>query len=119
MRDFGNVDTSERCRVVVQPLHREAVQVDEIARYVQSDQLSLTAPIVEVAQDRTFDNVVGMLDTFAALDQRLTRLEPDRPADCFFQPRLLLHGEFVPEAAFKEKFGVQGCVLTFADRMTG
>ena len=107
MRDLGEVNVPKCCRIMVQPLHREAVQVDEVTRNVQPDQLPFTLPVVEMAQDSTFYDVVGMLDPLSAFDQSLPRLEPDSATDRFFEPGLFFCGQFVPQTALQKKFGVQ------------
>ena len=92
---------------MIQPLHREAVQIDEVAGNIQPDQLPLTLPVVAVAKHGPFDDIIGMLDPLSTLDQSLPRFEPDSATDRFFEPGLFLCSQFVPQAALQKKFGVQ------------
>ena len=107
MRHFRQVDVPERRCAVIEPLHGEPVQIDEIARDVQPDQLPLAATIVDATQHHAFYDVIGMLHSITALDQGLARLEPEGAADRIFQPCLLLRGKLVPKAAFQEQFSAQ------------
>ena len=107
MRHFRQVDAPERRCAVIEPLHGEAVQIDEIARNVHPHQLPLAISIVEATQHHTFYDVVGMLYSITPPDQGLARLEPKGAVDRVFQPRLLFRGKLVPKAAFQEQFGAQ------------
>ena len=102
MRHFRHVYAPERRCVVIEPLHGEAVQIDEIAWNVQPDQLPLATSIVEAAQHHAFNDVVGVLHSITAPDQGLARLQPEGATDRIFQPRLLFRGKLVPKAAFQE-----------------
>ena len=107
MRHLRHVDAPQRRCVVIEPLHGEAVQIDEIAWNVQPDQLPVAITIVEATQHHAFYDVVGVLHSITAPDQGLARLQPEGAADRIFQPRLLFRGKLVPKAAFQEQFSAQ------------
>ena len=107
MRNLGEVNVPKGCGAMVQPLHREAMQVDEVAWNVYAYQLLFALPVVEMAENGAFYNVLRILDPLPALDQNLPRFEPDSATDSLFEPDLFLCGKFVPQTAFQEKFGVQ------------
>ena len=62
---------SERRDVVVEPLHREAVQIDEIARHVHRDELAIALTVIEIAAHEAFEQQAAHGDEIAPPRQLL------------------------------------------------
>ena len=107
VRDGRQRRRGQRRDAVVEPLHRITVQVHEIARDVDPDQLPFAAPVVEMAQHRAFDDIVTAIQPVAARDDPRARRHLDRAGNRLVQRPLLGIVEVVPQAAFQEQVGQQ------------
>ncbi len=78
------------------------MQVDEIARDVQTDQLAFAPTIIDMPEHRPFDDIVGILYPLAPLNQCLAWIEFDDIDDSILESALLIRAKIVSKPAFEE-----------------
>ena len=103
VRKFCKRGAPKRNDAVIEPLHREAVEIDEVAWHVNAYQLPFALLVIQVTQHGSFDDEIGVFDPLAALDQCLPWFQFHRVCDRVVQSTLLLFAEVMTQAAFKEQ----------------
>ena len=115
MRHLAEFHRTHAIDVVIEPLEREAMQVDEIPRHVKAHRI---APVLafQRAQDEAVDQQRGAIAFLAARDQPLAVLQRQRPRDQTFEFGLLGIGHVVPQAPGQEPSGLGIAVQLVGER---